>query len=49
MNITRLDDFDPADYLDNAESIQAYIDEAVATGDAAFISQSLGVIARAKG
>lgn len=49
MNIIRLDDFDPADYLDNAESIQAYIDEAVATGDAAFISQSLGVIARAKG
>ncbi|HGF7522220.1 addiction module antidote protein [Vibrio cincinnatiensis] len=49
MNITMLGDFDPVDYLDNPESIQAYLDEAVETGDAAFISQSLGVIARAKG
>ncbi|WP_369008090.1 helix-turn-helix domain-containing transcriptional regulator, partial [Vibrio vulnificus] len=44
-----LADFDPAEYLDTPEAIQAYLDEAVASGDAAFISQSLGVIARAKG
>ncbi|PUZ78560.1 transcriptional regulator, partial [Vibrio vulnificus] len=48
-NTAMLADFDPAEYLDTPEAIQAYLDEAVASGDAAFISQSLGVIARAKG
>ncbi|EHC7291008.1 putative addiction module antidote protein [Vibrio parahaemolyticus] len=48
-NTAILAEFDPAEYLDNPESIQAYINEAVATGDAAFISESLGVVARAKG
>ena len=42
-------DFDPAEYLDNDEAIQSYIDEAVATGHAGFIADSLGVVARAKG
>lgn len=48
-NTALLAEFDPVEYLDSPESIQAYIDEAVATGDAAFISQSLGVVAKAKG
>lgn len=44
-----LDDFDPAEYLDGPDAIQAYIDEAVGTGNPAFISDALGVVARAKG
>lgn len=45
----QLEDFDPSEFLDSPESIQAYIDEAVETGNPAFISDALGVIARAKG
>lgn len=41
--------FDPAAFLDNQETLQAYLDEAVQTGDPAFIADALGVIARAKG
>ncbi len=41
--------FDPAEYLDDAESIAAYLDEAMATSDARFIAKSLGVVARARG
>ncbi|EJL6793441.1 hypothetical protein NMS32_003992 [Vibrio alginolyticus] len=40
---TELAEFDPAEYLDNPESIQAYIKEAKATGDADFINESLSV------
>ncbi len=47
--LDELDEFDPAEYLDTPEAIQAYIDEAAQTGDAAFITESLGVVARAKG
>ena len=45
----QITDFDPSEYLDNDEAIQSYIDEAVATGHASFIADSLGVVARAKG
>ena len=48
-NSATLTELDPAEFLDCPASVQAYIDEAVATGDAAFIMQSLGVIAKAKG
>lgn len=41
--------FDPAEFLDNQEALQAYLDEAVQTGDPAFIADALDVIARAKG
>jgi probable addiction module antidote protein len=41
--------FDPAAYLDSEEGIAAYMDEALDTGDAAFIADALGVIARARG
>lgn len=41
--------FDPAEYLDDAESIAAFLDEAMATADPRFIAKSLGVVARARG
>ena len=40
--------FDPADFLDDDETIAAYLDEAMATGDRKFIAQSIGVVARAR-
>lgn len=39
--------FDPAEYLDDSESIAAYRREALNIGDPAFIADALGVIARA--
>lgn len=41
--------FDAADYLDSPEIIAAYLNEAFATDDAAFISAAIGDVARAKG
>lgn len=41
--------FDAAEYLDTEEAIAAFLNEAFETGDAAFISHSLGVVARAVG
>jgi hypothetical protein len=41
--------FDPAEYLDDSESIAAYMTEALETGDPAFVADALGVIARARG
>ncbi|MGB9146444.1 MAG: addiction module antidote protein [Acidobacteriaceae bacterium] len=41
--------FDPAEYLDDSESIAAYITDALETGDPAFIADALGVVARARG
>ena len=40
--------FDPAEYLDTDEAQAAYLTEALDTGDPAFISDSLAVIARAR-
>jgi len=45
----RLTDFDPADYLTDAEALTAYLEEAFATHDSAFIADAIGVVARAKG
>ncbi|ACH65260.1 transcriptional regulator, Cro/CI family [Aliivibrio fischeri MJ11] len=39
-NTATLAEFDPVEFLDCAESTQAYIDEAFATGDTAFITES---------
>lgn len=44
-----LETFDPSSYLDSDESCQNYIDVAASTGDSAFICESLGVVAKAKG
>ncbi|MGA7524884.1 MAG: addiction module antidote protein [Acidobacteriaceae bacterium] len=41
--------FDPAEYLDDPESIAAYMTEALETGDPAFIADALGIVARARG
>ena len=41
--------FDPARYLDSEEAIVAYLDEAFATEDPAFIADAIGVAARARG
>jgi probable addiction module antidote protein len=41
--------FDPANYLDTNEARAAYMTEALATNDPAFIADALGVIARARG
>jgi probable addiction module antidote protein len=42
-------DFDPAAYLDDDAAMAAYLTDAFETGDVAFISDAIGVIARAKG
>jgi probable addiction module antidote protein len=41
--------FDSAAYLDSGEAIGAYLEEALATDDPAFIAQALGTVARARG
>jgi probable addiction module antidote protein len=41
--------FDPADYLGRPEAQEELIAEAFETGDAAFIANALGVVARARG
>ncbi len=41
--------FDPADYLDSETAVAAYMSEALATGDPAFVADALGVLARARG
>jgi probable addiction module antidote protein len=41
--------FDPATYLDNNAACAAYLDEAIETGDPAFIADALGVVARSRG
>jgi probable addiction module antidote protein len=44
-----INDFDPADYLDNDEMIAGYLSDALETQDPAFIADAIGVVARAKG
>jgi probable addiction module antidote protein len=41
--------FDVADYLDDAEAIAIYLEDAFATEDLAYITHALGAVARAKG
>lgn len=41
--------FDPAQYLEDRESIAVSMTDALETGDFAFIADALGVVARAKG
>src|ERR1700692_3745149 len=41
--------FDSAEYLDSDEAVSAYLEEALATDDPAFIAQALGTVARARG
>jgi probable addiction module antidote protein len=41
--------FDAADYLNDAESVALYLEEAFATEDPVYFTHALGVVARAKG
>jgi probable addiction module antidote protein len=45
--------FDPAEYLDDEEAIEAYLEEsrkiAVEIADPSFLTQALGTVARARG
>jgi probable addiction module antidote protein len=41
--------FDPAAYLDDDAAIAVYLNDAFESGDAAFITDAIGVVARARG
>lgn len=41
--------FDAAEYLDDDETIAAFLSEALATNDQAYICHALGQVARARG
>lgn len=45
----KLYDYDPADALDDLDSIEFFIMDAIETGDANYIAQALEIISRAKG
>ncbi len=49
MSKAKTKPFDPAEYLDNSESIAAYMSDALESDDPAFVADALGVIARARG
>ena len=49
MSAAKTKPFDPAKYLDDSESIAAYLSEALESEDPAFITDALGVVARARG
>lgn len=41
--------FDASEYLDSPQAIADYLSEALETGDAEFIAQAIGTVARAQG
>jgi probable addiction module antidote protein len=47
--MTKTTRFDAAQYLDSIDAISAYLEEATASNDPAFIAHALGTIARARG
>lgn len=49
MSKAKTKPFDPAEYLDDSESIAAYMSDALESEDPAFVADALGVIARARG
>ena len=49
MSKAKTKPFDPAEYLDDSESIAAYMTDALDSGDPAFVADALGVVARASG
>jgi probable addiction module antidote protein len=49
MAKTKTIPFDAAEFLDTEEAQAAYLEEAFATADPAFVTRSLGVVARARG
>lgn len=49
MSKAKTKPFDPAEYLDDSESIAAYLTDALESEDPAFVADALGVVARARG
>lgn len=49
MSKVKTKPFDPAEYLDDSESIAAYMSDALESEDPAFVADALGVVARARG
>ncbi len=47
--VDNLPEFDPAQYLDNEESIAVYLTRILEANDAALLASALGDIARARG
>jgi probable addiction module antidote protein len=47
--VTKTERYDASQYLNSDEVIAAYLDEALATGDAALVAKCLGNVARARG
>ena len=45
----KLHDYDPADALKSDEAIEVFLADAFESGDARYIANALGVVARAKG
>jgi probable addiction module antidote protein len=46
---TKTTRYDSVEYLESNEAIRAYMEEAIASDDPAFIAQALGTIARVRG
>lgn len=46
--MTKTAPFDPAKYLDSETVIEAYLEEARTTGDAAFIADAIETVERAR-
>lgn len=49
MSKAKTKPFDPAEYLNDSESIAAYLSDALESEDTAFVADALGVVARARG
>lgn len=49
MSKAKTKPFDPAEYLDDSESVAAYMSDALESEDPAFVADALGVVARARG
>ena len=49
INVDDLPEFDPAQYLDNKESIAVFLTGILEVNDAALLASALGDIARARG
>ncbi len=47
--MVQLKNFDPAEYLDDLESQAELLADALASGNAGYVANALGVIARARG
>jgi len=45
----KITDWDPSEYLDNEESIRAYLNAAFEDGDPKLIASAIGDVARARG